>query len=79
MELDKLCKDNSICCDDNCKRCANLIYQSYLKQQEEIKGLKERLTLAENCIKGIDEAHIDDIDIILHKYQDTIKEMEKIL
>lgn len=41
MTLDKLCKDNVICCDDNCKRCANLIYDKYMKQQEEIKNLKK--------------------------------------
>jgi hypothetical protein len=41
MKLDQLCKDNVICCDDNCKRCANLIYDKYMKQQEEIKNLKK--------------------------------------
>ena len=40
--LDRLCKDNVICCDDNCKRCANLIYEKDMKQQEEIKELKEK-------------------------------------
>ena len=37
----KLCKDNLICCDDNCQRCANLIYLKYLEQQEEINKLKK--------------------------------------
>lgn len=41
MKLNQLCKDNVICCDDNCKRCANLIYDKYMKQQEEIKNLKK--------------------------------------
>ena len=29
--MDRLCRDNIMCCDDNCKRCANLIYEAYLK------------------------------------------------
>ena len=37
---DKLCKDNIICCDDNCQRCANLIYNKYMEQKAEIKRLK---------------------------------------
>lgn len=50
--LDELCKENVICCDDNCKRCANLIYQDYRKLQKELavlrnfiydEGLEERL------------------------------------
>lgn len=41
MMKNKLCKDNLICCDDNCQRCANLIYLKYLEQQEEINKLKE--------------------------------------
>ena len=39
--FDKLCKDNVICCDDNCQRCANLIYDKYIEQQAEIERLKE--------------------------------------
>ena len=39
----KLCYDNIICCDDNCQRCANLIYLKYLEQQEEINKLKETI------------------------------------
>ena len=35
--MDKLCKDNLICCDDNCKRCANLIYKDYLKLKKRVK------------------------------------------
>jgi len=38
---DKLCKDNVICCDDNCQRCANLIYNKYVEQQAEISKLKK--------------------------------------
>ena len=26
----QLCRDNTVCCDDNCARCANLVYQGYL-------------------------------------------------
>ena len=36
-----LCKDNIFCCDDDCQRCANLIYNRYMEQQEDIKRLKE--------------------------------------
>lgn len=39
----KLCKDNVICCDDNCQRCANLIYDKYIEQQAEIDVLKADL------------------------------------
>ena len=35
--MDKLCKDNLICCDDNCKRCANLVYRDYLKLKKRVK------------------------------------------
>lgn len=37
----QLCKDNIICCDDNCQRCANLIYNKYVELQEENKRLKQ--------------------------------------
>lgn len=37
----QLCKDNVICCDDNCQRCANLIYNKYVELQEENKRLKQ--------------------------------------
>lgn len=33
--MDQLCRDNVVCCDDNCKRCANLIYKEYLKLKSE--------------------------------------------
>jgi len=26
-----LCKDNEVCCDDNCQRCAQLIYNKYME------------------------------------------------
>jgi len=35
-----ICKDNVLCCDDNCQRCANLIYNKYMEQKAEIKRLK---------------------------------------
>lgn len=35
----ELCKDNLICCDDNCQRCANLIY----KERNRIKAEKSNL------------------------------------
>ena len=36
----KLCKDNIVCCDDNCLRCANLIYAKYIEQKAELDKLK---------------------------------------
>ena len=42
--MDKLCKDNIICCDDNCKRCANLIYKEYLKAKARIEELEDKLS-----------------------------------
>lgn len=33
-----LCADNVICCDDNCQRCAKLIYERYMEQKEKEKG-----------------------------------------
>ena len=35
-----LCKDNIICCDDNCQRCANLIYDKYMEQKAEIELMR---------------------------------------
>lgn len=36
-----LCLDNLICCDDNCNRCANLIYQRYKEMKKELEITKE--------------------------------------
>ena len=47
----KLCKDNVICCDDNCQRCANLIYDKYIEQQAEIERLKKILAEEEEKYK----------------------------
>lgn len=49
--LDELCRDNIICCDDNCKRCANLIYQKYKKQKLEILELVETLKTLKSKIE----------------------------
>lgn len=38
-----LCKDNIICCDDNCQRCANLIYNQYIKLQDENKKIETEI------------------------------------
>ena len=37
--MDDLCKANVICCDDNCKRCANLIYGRYMTQKEKLNTM----------------------------------------
>lgn len=31
-----LCKDNTICCDDDCIRCANLIYEQFVHCKAEL-------------------------------------------
>lgn len=36
-----LCKDNVLCCDDNCQRCANLIYNKYIEQKAELEFTRE--------------------------------------
>jgi len=41
-----ICKDNVLCCDDNCQRCANLIYNKYMEQKAEIISLDEAI---EHC------------------------------
>jgi hypothetical protein len=41
MASNKLCKDNLICCDDDCCKCANRVYQSYLKLLNEMKITRE--------------------------------------
>lgn len=32
-----LCKDNLMCCDDDCKRCANRIYKTYIHCKQELE------------------------------------------
>lgn len=44
MVEDKLCKDNSVCCDDNCKRCANLIYSRYIEQNARFKEMQAKMS-----------------------------------
>jgi hypothetical protein len=36
-----VCRDNVICCDDNCQRCANLIYNKYMEQKAEIELMRK--------------------------------------
>ena len=67
--MDKLCKDNIICCDDNCKRCANLVYKENLKLKEQIK--QKELTFKEELTLEADNNAID-IDISEH-----IREIKK--
>ena len=45
---DQLCKDNSICCDENCTKCANRIYKEYIKLKTEVEKLhKSKMDLAD--------------------------------
>ena len=50
-----LCKDNTVCCDDDCLKCANRIYQEYKRLKEFIDELEylvlhEEIEIAEyNC------------------------------
>ena len=32
-----LCKDNSVCCDDNCQECAKRIYSAYMKIKRKLE------------------------------------------
>lgn len=32
-----ICKDNVMCCDDDCQACANRIYQEYMKLKEKTR------------------------------------------
>lgn len=34
----QLCRDNALCCDDNCTRCANLVYQGYLSLKKQLEN-----------------------------------------
>lgn len=31
-----LCADNSLCCDDDCQKCANRIYKAYCREREKL-------------------------------------------
>lgn len=33
----ELCKDNVLCCDDNCQRCAQRIYKAYCNEHKKNK------------------------------------------
>lgn len=38
--MNKLCKDNIICCDDNCQRCANLVYAEFIEAKRKLLELQ---------------------------------------
>jgi hypothetical protein len=62
-ELRDLCKDNVICCDDNCQRCANLIYNKYMEQKAEIelmRGYIHRNNLEYDLLSYKKETSTDD-------------------
>jgi hypothetical protein len=33
-----LCKDNAMCCDDDCKKCAQRVYKAYMKERQKNNG-----------------------------------------
>ena len=33
----ELCKDNALCCDDNCQKCAQRIYKAYCNERNKNK------------------------------------------
>lgn len=39
--MQKLCRDNAPCCHDDCRKCANQVYQSYLRLREEMEFTRE--------------------------------------
>lgn len=43
----KLCQDNALCCDDNCKRCANLVYDRYMELKKEMEVVSNSYKLKE--------------------------------
>ena len=31
-----LCKDNAMCCDDNCQECAKRVYRAYCRERKRL-------------------------------------------
>lgn len=52
----RLCSDNAMCCDDNCKRCANLVYNEYLKLKENQDNKQEKCNHKWELIKTYNDA-----------------------
>lgn len=63
--MDKLCKDNVMCCDDNCKRCANLVYEAYLKLKKEKAIVTDNEKVKVEIVNGCEgkSIYIDDIRV----------------
>lgn len=37
----ELCKDNTMCCDEDCVRCINNLYRKYLSLKDELEFTRE--------------------------------------
>lgn len=65
---EQLCKDNTLCCDDNCSKCANRIYQEYKKLKIELEELhREKTVFADELLYLL--LH-EDIEVAEHKCKD---------
>lgn len=65
---EQLCEDNSICCDDNCTKCANRIYEEYIKLKTEIEKLhKSKMDFADEFEYLV--LH-EDVEVAKHKCRD---------
>lgn len=71
--LDRLCKDNVICCDDNCKRCANLIYEKYMEQKAEIKRLQEEINQMSDACEMCGREYTEDVFGVLKEFMKRFK------
>lgn len=77
----KLCKDNVICCDDDCRRCANRAYEALTNENNSLKQTnKECLDKIEELQKTIDYLHEENIKLrnrnrcIDNKLDELVKE-----
>lgn len=82
----KLCNDNMICCDDDCRRCANLVHEALTNENKSLKKTnKECLDKIEELKKTIDYLHGENIKLrnrnlcIDHKLDELFKEKAGLL
>lgn len=73
----KLCEDNMICCDDDCRRCANLVYDA---MTDENKRLKAELKKFEGKCTELEKEndYLDrECESLLARFSERIAELEK--
>ena len=65
-----LCADNSLCCDDDCQKCANRIYKAYCREHEKL--MQKWIPVSERLPE--DDSHVlvarknGDVDTDMHIY-----------